>query len=248
MKGCLFAGPTLATSTIEVDSINLTLYGPAKLGSVYKAVEAGFTCIGIVDGYFGNIAPVWHKEILWALSRGVLVAGAASIGALRAAELSRYGMIGVGLAYRLFAQGVLTDDDEVCVVHAPKEFGYQQLSMPLLNIRVTLRWMRRKGLISLERERILACVAKRLHFSNRTFDKILAASDSVSRGDAQQLRSDFMKTYVDVKAEDCAKLVSVLCGADRIRVERPCWTFPATGFWRTQFISKLSDLPELDAY
>ena len=41
----------------------------------------------IIDGSFQSQPAVRHKEILWALSRGIPVIGAASMGALRAAEL-----------------------------------------------------------------------------------------------------------------------------------------------------------------
>ena len=41
----------------------------------------------IIDGVFQSEPAVRHKEILWALSLGVPVVGAASMGALRAAEL-----------------------------------------------------------------------------------------------------------------------------------------------------------------
>ena len=42
-------------------------------------------------GAFASVPAVRHKEILWALSEGIPVIGAASIGALRAAELTAFG-------------------------------------------------------------------------------------------------------------------------------------------------------------
>ena len=45
-----------------------------------KAVIEGATVIGLIDGFFENVASVWHKEILFALSEGVQVFGAASMG------------------------------------------------------------------------------------------------------------------------------------------------------------------------
>ena len=67
---------------------------------------------------------VWHKEILWAMAQGIHVFGAASIGALRAAELDAFGMRGIGRIYEAFRDGVLEDDDEVAVLHGPEELGY----------------------------------------------------------------------------------------------------------------------------
>ena len=94
------------------------------MGSVFRAVEAGYRRIGILDGHFGNVPSVWHKEILFAMSEGVEVAGAASMGALRAAELHRFGMIGVGRIYRFFRSGLFTDDDELAVIHAPETLRF----------------------------------------------------------------------------------------------------------------------------
>ena len=59
--------------------------------------------IGVIDGYFEIVPTVWHKEILWAMQAGIHVYGAASIGALRAAELDVFGMRGIGRIYEGFA-------------------------------------------------------------------------------------------------------------------------------------------------
>src|SRR5262245_46332423 len=47
------------------------------------------------------------------LSSGVAVAGAASIGALRSAECSAFGMVGIGKILRRFSAGELADDADV---------------------------------------------------------------------------------------------------------------------------------------
>ena len=61
--------------------------------------------IGLIDGYFDGVPAVAHKEILWALDQGIRVLGAASMGALRAAELAPFGMEGVGAIWRDYADG-----------------------------------------------------------------------------------------------------------------------------------------------
>ena len=47
------------------------------------------------------------------------------MGALRAAELHVFGMVGVGRVFELFRDGLLEDDDEVAVAHGPADSGYQ---------------------------------------------------------------------------------------------------------------------------
>ena len=71
-------------------------------------------------------------------SEGVHVYGAASMGALRAAELDAFGMHGVGYVYRAYADGVLEDDDEVAVAHAGAEHGFRALSDAMVDVRATL--------------------------------------------------------------------------------------------------------------
>ena len=47
------------------------------------------------------------------MAAGTQVFGAASMGALRAAELAPFGMIGVGAIFAAYRDGRLTGDDEV---------------------------------------------------------------------------------------------------------------------------------------
>ena len=65
----------------------LAVLPPAARGDLYRAALAGPQVIGLIDGYFDGVPAVAHKEILWALDQGIRVLGAASMGALRAAEL-----------------------------------------------------------------------------------------------------------------------------------------------------------------
>ena len=69
-------------------------------GDVYRATLDQVQTIAIIDGYFDRVPAVWHKEILWALNMGIRVIGAASMGAIRAAELAPFGMEGVGRILR----------------------------------------------------------------------------------------------------------------------------------------------------
>src|SRR4051812_48389616 len=109
MKIYIFTGPTLsaAEGRRELDAVFLP---PAAQGDVYRASLDAPAAIGIVDGYFERVPAVWHKEILWAMSQGIHVYGAASMGALRAAELAAFGMVGVGAVFKAFFTGELEDD------------------------------------------------------------------------------------------------------------------------------------------
>ncbi len=133
----VFAGPSLPRAVRPVAE-KLVFHAPVTQGDIYSLVPSKPFAIGLVDGYFERVPAVWHKEILWALSEGVHVFGAASMGALRAAELADFGMVGIGTIFEDFARGALQDDDEVTLVHAEADADYRPGSEALVNIRATL--------------------------------------------------------------------------------------------------------------
>ena len=176
----VFAGPSLPDATLYAGAI--AVRGPAVLGDVARAVIDGATAVGIIDGYFENTASVWHKEILYALSRGVQVAGAASMGALRAAECAAYGMVGIGAVYARYASGEIVDDDAVGQVHGPEELGYVPLSDPLVNIEATLDAVSRGGGITDTEHAALVDTARATFFKDRTYASVLDATGWLSPG------------------------------------------------------------------
>jgi hypothetical protein len=209
MKTVVFVGPTLRQS--EASSILDVIYlPPVEQGGVVTAVESiKPDCIAIIDGVFLQDLSVWHKEILYALGKGISVWGAASMGALRAVELESLGMRGVGWIFKQFMTGTLTDDDEVVLTHASAEFEYKKLSEPLVNIRATLAWaVEHQMLSNSQREHILA-IAKSMYFRDRTLASLLEVLSTIGDGDPQLisvLRDIFANHYVDIKKED-AKLL-----------------------------------------
>jgi len=146
-KPVVFLGPTLRAA--EAASIlDATYLPPAAQGDVVRAVQRyGPSCIVIIDGAFQSVPAVRHREILWALHKGIPVVGAASMGALRAAELDRHGMVGVGEIYRWYRRFAFAPDDWVAVLHEPVEFGSQPLTIAHVDLRKTVRKARRNGLI-----------------------------------------------------------------------------------------------------
>src|SRR4051794_18593554 len=97
---CLFVGPSLPAAEIRarfaaVDA-DLWLLPPAQRGDVLRLLTSRPDVVGILDGYFFHVPSLLHREIILALEQGARVLGAASLGALRAAELDTYGMEGVG--------------------------------------------------------------------------------------------------------------------------------------------------------
>jgi hypothetical protein len=131
----IYLGPSL--SRAEASSILQADYlPPICRGDLAKLPEEVRT-VGIIDGEFFQSLAVSSKEIVALLERGIRVFGAASIGALRAAETHIFGTIGVGEIFCMFRDGILDGDDEVALVYDSQ--SYRHLSEPLVNIRRALK-------------------------------------------------------------------------------------------------------------
>src|SRR5260370_4576575 len=95
---------------------------PAKQGDILRDTpEVKPLQIVLIDGCFHQSLSVWHKELVYALLEGVVCIGAASMGAIRAAELHRYGMIAVGKIFELYRDGE-EDDSLVAMSFDPATY------------------------------------------------------------------------------------------------------------------------------
>ncbi len=147
---------------------------PAAQGSIVLAVEEYRPgAILLIDGVFQSEPAVRHKEFLWALSRGIPVVGAASMGALRAAELWRHGMIGIGLIFRWYRRFAFAPDHAVAVLHGPAAVGWAPLTAALVDLRLTVRAARRQGLIDASQRRQLDLAARGIHYRNLTIPHVV---------------------------------------------------------------------------
>jgi hypothetical protein len=178
MKIVVFAGPTLTADEVRQE-LEAEVLPPVVQGDVLRAVRQRCDAIGMIDGSFDRVPAVWHKEILWAISKGVMVFGAASMGALRAVELAPFGMIGVGKVFQQFHSGALEDDDEVAVAHAAADQKFRVLSDALVNIRATVAAAVRAGVLSESTGSELVRCAKALPYPERAYSRLLGAGASL---------------------------------------------------------------------
>ena len=138
MSVFVFLGPSLNIDSARAVWDAPHYLPPVRQGDIYHITRKKPLAIAVIDGYFQGVPAVWHKEILWAMARGIPVFGAASMGARRAAELAAFGMVGVGEVFSAYHSGELADDDEVAVVHGPSALGYRARTEAMVNIRATL--------------------------------------------------------------------------------------------------------------
>jgi hypothetical protein len=174
MIAVIFAGPSMPPPSLPIAEIEWR--PPVRQGDLYLAALSRPAIIGVADGYFEIVPTVWHKEILWAMSQGIHVYGAASIGALRAAELTDFGMKGIGHIYRQFLAGQLTDDDEVAVLHGPEEVDYVQVTDAMVNVRATIDRALQLGIVEPAFAAGLVSIGKSLFYKDRTYEAILNAA------------------------------------------------------------------------
>ena len=205
MKPVVFLGPTLAHDDAR-SVLDAEYLPPAAHGDVLRAALRRPQAIGIVDGVFEHVPAVWHKEVLFALSEGIHVYGAASMGALRAAELAGFGMRGIGEVYRAYAEGVLEDDDEVSVAHAGAEDGFQALSDPLVDVRATLDAAVSSGIVG---ERTAAEIVSRVKATYYPKRSLLGALDAHD-GEHLRLREWLPDGWVRRKRDDALALVRAM--------------------------------------
>jgi hypothetical protein len=233
MSAVLFLGPSLPPAVAQSIASEFELLPPAACGDLYLCARNGATHIGLIDGYFDHQPAVWHKEILWALERGVRVYGAASMGALRAAELAPFGMVGVGTIYEQFHDGVLQDDDEVALAHEPPERGYRPVSEAMVNVRATLRRAVDELALSAPAASHIEALAKAIFYPERSWGRILEVSAATHASETLRFQSWLERAGpVDQKRADALELVA------RMRAERtatpehvPQFHFEHTDAW-----------------
>jgi hypothetical protein len=234
MSVYIFTGPTLSArdGRAELDAVYLP---PVSQGDVYRVALKGPRAIGIVDGYFERVPAVWHKEILWAMTRGIHVYGSASMGALRAAELAPFGMEGVGEVFAMYRDGTLEDDDEVAVVHGPAEGGYRAQSEAMVNIRRTLAAAATSQVISTGAHSALERLAKELFYPDRSYALLLrrGAEQGLPATELAAFRDWLPEGRVDQKHADALAMLRTMREqlAANSAPKRVEFTFECTTFW-----------------
>jgi hypothetical protein len=212
MRAVIFSGPSLPLAFRPCDPA-LEWRPPVRQGEVYEAARTRPAIIGIIDGYFEVTPTVWHKEILWAMAQGIHVYGSASIGALRAAELHTFGMVGIGGVFAAYRDGVISDDDEVAVLHGPKELGYPAVTEAMVNIRAALAAAVAEDAVDPSLAARLGEIAKTLFYKERSWGAILRLAADLDpppislEGFAGWLRG----SSIDQKRADALEMTAAIC-------------------------------------
>lgn len=230
MKIVAFAGPSLPERDRPAFP-DIDWRPPAEAGDLVRlsADEASTVCL--IDGYFDHRPAVRHKEILLLLSEGVRIFGASSIGALRAAEMQAFGMIGVGAIFGAYARGTVQGDDEVALIHAGADRDWLPLSIPLVDVRATLCRARRQEIVSREEARALHNAATSIHYVDREWTSVCAAARR--GGGSRPFETWLDKGAVSQKHEDAVACI-------RAALEKPAVAGGRPQLVRTCFLDALA--------
>ncbi|WP_029006721.1 TfuA-like protein [Azospirillum halopraeferens] len=243
MSTFVFIGPSIPRDE-AARLLNATFLPPVAQGDVIRLCRRETpAAIGIVDGYFECVPAVWHKEILFALERGVAVYGAASMGALRAAELHPFGMIGVGAIFEAFRDGRLEDDDEVAVTHGPAELGYPILSEAMVNIRRTLADAAAAAVLPPGTARALEDIAKDLPYPRRSYGHLLRLAGDLHLDAAElaRFRAWLPAGRFDQKRDDARAMLRMMRHANQPAQRPPArFHFERTVLWERAVVEALA--------
>jgi len=169
-KPVIFLGPSLSREKAR-KILDADYRLPAKKGDLLQLILKEVNIVGLVDGYFLQDYPPTPIEVYNLVrKRNVKVFGSSSLGALRAVELGKYGMIGIGKIFRLFRDGILESDDEVAVTFTDYT-NYK--SEALIDIRYNLFLAQKYNIIDRSTGRSILKVSKQTYFPYRTYEDIL---------------------------------------------------------------------------
>ncbi|MFJ7146649.1 TfuA-like protein [Streptomyces sp. NPDC100445] len=204
----VFTGPTLSPDDPALQDRALRVRPPIAHGDLFE-IKTGDTVV-IIDGVYHHSPAVRHKEIIWTLSRGVRVIGAASIGALRAAELGDCGMIGVGSVWHAYATGLLSGDDEVAVAQST-DADRSACTWPLVRVRqVVAMGLSQRVLDKNQAERLIHVLAG-VYYAHRSWDAVRLVSRREAPEFARWLREALAadRHFGDVKRTDALSAVAL---------------------------------------
>lgn len=206
-KPIIFAGPSIAPDRVRRILPDADVRAPVQRGDL-EPVRAG-AVVGLIDGFFHQNLPISPGEIRDAISRGVVVYGAASMGALRAAEIPA--VIGVGRIVEMYRTGLIERDDEVAVLIDPD--SGRALTVALVNVRFAVERLVRTGTLNRADGTAIVDAALRLHYTQRTYRTIIDESLLAANHD----RADVIKLLetFDLKADDAQLLVETIASEHR---------------------------------
>lgn len=212
-KPIVYLGPTLnreeASKILDADYRD-----PAKKGDFLRLSHTSDEkkYVGFIDGVFLHDYPPSPIEVYHLATRkNIELIGASSLGALRAVELEKFGMKGIGKIFQLFKNGILNADDEVAVTFVRDKNILQ--SEALIDIRFNLFLAYKKGIITKQTKKRFVKTAKNIYFPFRNYEDIVRLTEEQFpsiHDELENFRDYILKNRDSLKARDARKLLKYL--------------------------------------
>ena len=212
-KPIVYLGPTLnreeASKILDADYRD-----PAKKGDFLRLSHTSDEkkYVGFIDGVFLHDYPPSPIEVYHLATRkNIELIGASSLGALRAVELEKFGMKGIGKIFQLFKNGILNADDEVAVTFVRDKNILQ--SEALIDIRFNLFLAYKKGIITKQTKKRFVKIAKNIYFPFRNYEDIVRLTEEQFpsiHDELENFRDYILKNRDSLKARDARKLLKYL--------------------------------------
>ena len=211
MSVAIFVGPTFPFGQItNYLQIPATILPPIKRGDI-DDIKHTHDVIVIIDGVFHSTLSVSAREILLALREQKVIYGCSSMGALRAAELDKFGMIGFGKVYEMYANQTITSDGEVALLFDPITF--ENMTIPMVNIRFGIAQAVTQKIITEDVGTCLLRIAAQMHYTELDYLSLFKKANEIAYlGLDNQLYDYFVACphQFDLKKLDAIALISQL--------------------------------------
>ena len=212
-KPIVYLGPTLKREE-AIKILDADYRDPAKKGDFLMlsrdSDEKKF--VGFIDGVFLHDYPPPPIEVYHLATRkNIELIGASSLGALRAVELEKFGMKGIGKIFQLYKNGLINADDEVAVTFVRGSNILQSEAM--IDIRFNLFLAYKRRIITNETKKRIAKIAKNIYFPFRNYEDIIKLTQQQLPSIYDELegfRSYILKNRDSLKARDAIKLLKYL--------------------------------------
>ena len=212
-KPIVYLGPTLSREE-AIKILDADYRDPAKKGDFLMLSRDSDEkkYVGFVDGVFLHDYPPSPIEVYHLATRkNIELIGASSLGALRAVELEKFGMKGIGKIFQLYKNGIINADDEVAVTFVRENNILQSEAM--IDIRFNLFLAYKKGIITNQTKKRFAKIAKNIYFPFRNYEDIIKLTHQQFPSiynELESFRSYIQKNRDSLKARDAIKLLKYL--------------------------------------
>ena len=212
-KPIVYLGPTLSREE-AIKILDADYRDPAKKGDFLMLSRDSDEkkYVGFVDGVFLHDYPPSPIEVYHLATRkNIELIGASSLGALRAVELEKFGMKGIGKIFQLYKNGIIDADDEVAVTFVRENNILQSEAM--IDIRFNLFLAYKKGIITNQTKKRFAKIAKNIYFPFRNYEDLIKLTQQQFpsiHNELETFRTYILKNRDSLKARDAIKLLKYL--------------------------------------